>query len=167
MMKRAESIEILASPEKVWSVAAGQFDRIGEWSSGVRSSRPLPLESEPNPGSSLGLAGRVCDTPQGETIEKFVAFDDGQRTFTYEVSGKAMPSFVKRATNTWVLKGLGPDRTQLTMTVEMETGGFVGAIMKPMMSMGMGKVLRTNLEDLKHFVETGELHQRKKKLVAA
>lgn len=163
-MKRSESIEILASPKKVWSVAAGQFDKIERWSSGVKSSHPLPLDSEASPGGSLGYCGRVCATPQGKTIEKFVEYDAERHAFTYEITGDAMPFFVKRATNTWTLSEIGPERTQLTMTVKMNTSGLFGVLMRPMMSLGMGKILRNNLEELKLFVETGQKHERKKKL---
>ncbi|MEM9074040.1 MAG: SRPBCC family protein, partial [Myxococcota bacterium] len=161
-MQRSEAIEIQAPIDKVWSVAANQFDEIGVWASMVSHSKALPLDGA-SPASELGYAGRVCATKQGETVEKIVAFDANSHTFTYEITGDAMPGFVKRATNTWQVTPIDGARSQLTMTVNMETGGFVGALMSPMMAMGMGKVLRTNLEEIKHFIETGQQHARKKK----
>ncbi|MEN0065637.1 MAG: SRPBCC family protein [Myxococcota bacterium] len=166
-MKRAESIDIEASPDKVWAVSAEQFADIGVWSSGVTRSHALPLTSQAQVGQSLGVAGRVCETPQGETIETLTELDAASRTFTYEITGDAMPFFVKRATNTWSVTPLGPNRTRLTMSVEMQRKGLVGAVMDPMMGFGMGRVLRTNLEDLKHFIETGTQTARKAKLATA
>lgn len=162
-MKRSESIEIEAPRHRVWSIGAHQLDEIGTWSSGVYTSRALAS----SPDTELpGQGGRVCQTPQGETVEAFLDFDPERFAFTYEVSGDAMPGFVEHATNTWTFEALSASRTKLTMTVEMQTRGIMGTLMEPMMKMGMGKVQRTNLTDLKHFIEQGTIHPRKAKLKA-
>lgn len=164
-MQKSESIEIAASVERVWEVAAGEFDRIDRWASNVAQSDALPVESpafiEHQP------AGRVCTTPQGRTKETFVHYDEGERSFTYAIRGDAMPGFVSEATNRWTMEPAGAGRTCLTMTVNMQTRGLVGVIMGPMMQLGMGRLLRTNLEELKHYIETGEQHPRKRKASAS
>ena len=161
-MEKSESIEIKASADRVWSVAADQFDKISEWASGVSASRPLSGPMTSSLSASAPSSGRVCKTLQGETVETFVAFDAEQQTFTYAITGAAMPGFVKNATNTWTIESLDKERARLTMKIQMATTGIIGALMMPMMKFGMGKLLRTNLEELKHFIETGEQHARKK-----
>ncbi|MEM9865992.1 MAG: SRPBCC family protein [Myxococcota bacterium] len=166
-MKKAEAIEIEASADRVWEVAAKEFDQIGTWASNVTESR---ASHEPVAGlrtEDMECTGRVCATPQGETKEVFVAYDARARTFTYEITGSAMPGFVERATNTWTVESLGPEVARLTMSVDMQTRGLLGAMMRPMMKVGMGKLLRVNLEELKHYIETGEQHARKQKKAAA
>ena len=155
-MQKSESIEIDASSERVWSIAAGEFEHIDRWASTVTRSEALRTGDGP-------AAGRVCSTPQGKTTETLLEFDEAQRAFTYAITGDAMPGFVARATNRWTIEPLGPDRSRLTMTVEMETRGVAGFVMGPMMRLGMGKLLRTNLEELKHYIETGEQHERTRK----
>ncbi|MEM9861721.1 MAG: SRPBCC family protein, partial [Myxococcota bacterium] len=126
-MQRSESVEIGANASRVWEVAAKEFEHIDRWASMVERSEAVrePAFLAESPGCS----GRVCVTPQGETREVLVAYDDAARTFTYEITGGGMPGFVKRATNTWTVEALGPDRSLLTMTVEMTTGGVMGALM--------------------------------------
>ncbi|MEM6929994.1 MAG: SRPBCC family protein, partial [Myxococcota bacterium] len=67
-----------------------------------------------------------------------------------------------RATNRWTVEPIDANRARLTMTVEMETRGVLGALMKPMMRFGMGRLLRENLEEIKHYIETGSPHARKR-----
>lgn len=161
-MQKSVSIDIEASPDKVWDVAAGEFDRIGVWASQVSRSSALDAPVSGGPEEPQ-IAGRVCITRHGKTVEKFTSFDSQKRSFTYEISGDAMPGFVKNATNTWSMQPLSADRTRLTMSVDMITGGVLGKLMAPMMQMGMGKLLRVNLEELKHYIETGKQHDRKRK----
>ncbi|MEM6531842.1 MAG: SRPBCC family protein [Myxococcota bacterium] len=162
-MKKAVSIDISASADRVWTVAAIEFDKIGRWASNVSSSEGLSGPAAAGLSAKPPVAGRTCATPQGNTVEKLIAFDDGSKSFTYEISGDAMPGFVERATNTWTVESTGADSARLTMSVRMSTRGLVGSIMQPMMKVGMGKLLRVNLEELKHFIETGQPHARKRK----
>ena len=70
---------------------------------------------------------------------------------------------VKYATNTWSHEDEG-NGTRITMQVNMELKGLMGTIMKGTMRKKMGKILMENLEELKIYAETGEIHERKKKL---
>lgn len=70
---------------------------------------------------------------------------------------------VQRATNTWTHIDRG-EATQIMMDVNMELKGFVGWLMRKPMQKRMGKILRENLEELKTFVETGQVHERKKRV---
>lgn len=63
-------------------------------------------------------------------------------------TGNAMPGFVVRATNTWSIEPVGAHASRLPMKIEMAMGSL--------MSIGIGNLLRTNLEELKYYIETGE-----------
>ena len=166
-MKKSESIEIRANADKVWSVAAKEFEHIHIWASNVSESEALPRQPAQELAEPPECGGRVCKTPQGKTVETLTEYSDTDRSLTYEITGDAMPGFVQHATNTWTVKSLGEGRAQLTMSVAMTTAGVMGFVMRPLMKVGMGKLLRTNLEELKHYIETGQQHARKAKKARA
>ena len=89
-MQRSESVEIGANASRVWEVAAKEFEHIDRWASMVERSEAVrePAFLAESPGCS----GRGCGTPQGETREVLVAYDDAARTFTYEITGGGMMS---------------------------------------------------------------------------
>mmetsp|Transcript_17224 Transcript_17224/g.65725 ORF Transcript_17224/g.65725 Transcript_17224/m.65725 type:complete len:171 (-) Transcript_17224:277-789(-) len=164
-MIRAEHGDIAVSREQLWDVVAGQFDKAGDWSSEVLSSQAIA--SEPgNPAAALGMSGRILETKQGKITETFLAFDPEAYQFTYHVLGDGVPGFVEHAQNTWRLESLDHNRTRLTLTVEMQTKGCLGAVMNPLLSYGMHVFLRTLLDDLRHFVETGTVSKRKAKVLS-
>jgi hypothetical protein len=158
-MEVTQSIVVDAPVDEVWHLAAVRFGEIGQWSSYVWGSQPI---LEPSGIVTLsGVAGRACATDQGETREVFTAFDPDGYTFTYQVGGGPMPSFVVSATNTWTLTVVSPTRTRLSMTASMETRGLLGWWMRLPMRFGMGRVLWHNLEEFKHYLEAGTPHPRK------
>ncbi|MEM7271996.1 MAG: SRPBCC family protein [Actinomycetota bacterium] len=161
-MNASETITINAPLARVWQVAAHEFEHIDRWSSDVSASG---ARRGPDPIAGPDVAGRTCTTGKGETSESFVAYDESRHTFTYEITGDAMPSFVAAATNTWTAKATG-DQTELTMAVTMATRGIAGRVMRIPMRFGMSRLLRTNLEELKHYIEHDEPHPRKARAIA-
>src|SRR5437016_2933065 len=94
---------IVAAPaERVWDVIGRRFDHIGDWSTAILASPaiPTPLTRPPAasaPASSMAaaganapVAGRVCQTGirlVGEITETLIAYDDANRTLTYQAAG--------------------------------------------------------------------------------
>ena len=158
----SESIVIDLPQKELWKVTALQFDKIGIWSAGVKNSE----------GHGTGFNGSVCTERQCEpsqkgfkkTTERIIDYQPENFEFTYQIA-EGLPSMVKHATNNWVHVSEG-NGTRLTMNVKMKLGGFMGRIMKGFMKKRMKKLLRENLEELKVYAETGNLHERKKKLNA-
>ncbi len=160
-IKIQESILIDVSKEKLWEVTALQFDRIGDWSSGV-------LKSKGHGTSDIGAVclERNCE-PSYEgfktTTERIVDYQPEDHQFTYEIVA-GLPGMVTNAENTWTHVGIG-EKTLLTMDVHMELKGLIGWLMKIPMEKQMRKILRENLEELKTYAESGQIHDRKKKLI--
>ena len=155
-----ESIVIHVPKEKLWETTALQFSRIGDWSPGV-------VRSKGNGTSQLGAAcmERLCEPSYRgftKTIERIVDYKPEIYQFTYQIVA-VMPKIVQRATNTWTHIDRG-EATQIMMDVNMELKGFVGWLMRKPMQKRMVKILRENLEELKTFVETGQVHERKKRV---
>ncbi|MEM1138829.1 MAG: SRPBCC family protein [Pseudomonadota bacterium] len=161
-MAKPVSIErstVIEAPiEVVWRVSAQEFEHIDRWDGNVKHSRP---NGPATGGAPVG--GRICDLyGGGQTIERFVAFDPANCAFAYEIT-KGLPGFVTAARNTWRLEALAGNTTRLTMRVDMGVKGLLGAIMRGPMTSQMGKVLTRAQDELKHYVETGEPHPRKRK----
>lgn len=155
-----ESIIIEIPREKLWEITALQFDKIGLWSAGMTDSK----------GYGTSELGAVCNERQCEpsykgfkkTTERVTDYQPENHQFTYEIIA-GLPGMVKKATNTWTHADQ-EDGTLLTMHVNMQLQGIMGWLMKGPMQGKMRKILRENLEELKVYAETGQVHERKKKL---
>jgi len=156
-----ESIFVDTSVEALWNITALQFDQIGLWSAGVQNSE----------GHGTGVNGSVCTERQctptykgfQETTERIIDYQPEQKQFTYQIA-QGLPKMVAHATNTWthIKEGKG---TQITMEVNMELKGLMGKIMKGPLKKRMSKILKENLEELKIYAETGQVHERKQKSI--
>ena len=157
-----ESILIETSVEELWNITALQFDKIGLWSAGVTDSE----------GHGTGFNGSVCTERQctpaykgfKQTTERIIDYQPDNKQFTYQIT-EGLPKMVANATNTWthIKEGSG---TKITMEINMKLKGLMGRIMKGPLKKRMSKILKQNLEELKVYAETGEVHERKQKLLA-
>ena len=159
-MQFQKSIQIDADADRVWQIVAHEFDRVGEWSSAVQSSGVNEEAAVPE-GATVG--GRVCVTDFGDLTETFTAYDEQNRTFTFQVTG--MPSFITLAQNTVEVNPTGPNRSEVSLNIRMETNS-VGKVMGPMFAIKLKNTLNTFLGELKAFAEQGELSSRKQKQLA-
>ena len=161
-MPKIVSIErttvINAPLEHLWKVSADEFEHIDRWDGNVKSSHPSG-----NTVVNAPVGGRVCNLYSGgKTVERFIEFDNSKYTFTYEIA-EGLPGFVISARNTWLHEAVAGNKTKLTMRVVMRVKGILGRIMQCPMKLQMGKVLGTAQEELKHYIETGQPHPRKRK----
>jgi len=149
------------SAERAWEVVAHQFADVGLWSSAVAASSPNLDASTPE-GATVG--GRVCATPGfGDLKETFTAYSEADREFTFQVTG--MPSFITLAQNTVNVKPLGPESSEVSLNIQMETNA-IGKIMGPMFAVKLKATLNTFLDELKDYVEDGKVSAKKKKQLA-
>jgi hypothetical protein len=90
-----------------------RFDRIVDWAPDVGHS-----EAMTSPASGPGAARRV--QAGGLTlVETVIEWDEG-RALAYTLAG--LPPFARRAVNRWVLEPAGPERTTVTLTVDVAPG---------------------------------------------
>ncbi|MEM6344343.1 MAG: SRPBCC family protein [Bacteroidota bacterium] len=156
-----QSIYIDVPLDSLWKITALEFEKIGDWSAGVKSSE----------GGSIGgfngeiYTERVCVPGYKgfkKTTEKIIDYQPQQYFFTYQIA-QGLPEMVRYATNTWTHEAEGKG-TRISMKVNMELQGIMGSLLKNSMKKRMAKILLENLEELKVYAETGELHERKQKL---
>jgi len=136
----------------VWKVLFEGFTEVGNWVTGVYSSRP---------GTKEEGYDRVCDTFTGKLYETIVQKDEKNHTF--EVDAKGLPFFVKKFRGKWNLKEITPTKTQATIEINIQVKGILGAIMQFPMKLKLNKGLNEIHNDLVSYTETGEISKSKQK----
>jgi carbon monoxide dehydrogenase subunit G len=167
-----------APADAVWEVIGPRFAQIGDWATAIPASSAIPT---PTPGSagaapapglpavvSAGVgapvAGRVCTTGLRlipEVTETLVAYDEANRTLTYEASG--MPAFVTTARNTWTVTPLDQHRTRVSLHAQFHTRGLLGRLARWVILAQVERTSRHLADDLRHYVETGIPSPRKQR----
>ena len=156
---RVFTTPIINAPlEKVWKVTAIDFDKVDEWSSGVSASGIADGDA---PTDEAEMGGRFCMTAYGKCFEMFESFDEAAHTFTYKAQFENTIPGVKRASNTWRLEAISDAQTRFSMTSQTELNVFPGLLMRIPFRFQIPRVLNMNLEEAKHFIETGKPHPRK------
>jgi len=174
MAELSTDLIVTAPADAVWDVIGRRFDRIGDWATAIPASTALPApRTDPKPAAANPLpvaatavnapvAGRVCQTGMRlvpEVTETLIAYDDANRTLTYEASG--MPSFVTVARNTWTVSSIDEHRTQVSLKARFDTRGLLGLLGRWAILVQVGRTSRHLAEDLRHYVETGTPSPRK------
>ncbi len=152
----AETV-INAPINDVWAVLAEDWAGIGKWSSGVSHSQGF---GEPIGGSDYTI--RACEiTAAGfdDTKEQILEYDAENHLIRYELAD-GLPGFVKDAINVWTLEETA-DGTLIKGKTTMRATGIMGGMMKGIMKGATRKALESMARELKHYVETGELHPDK------
>lgn len=152
-----KEIIVNQSIEKAWKVLGTDFAKADQWASAVKHS-----EGKGASFNGATCSERTCEiASMGKTQEKLLQFSNENHSLSYQVAG--MPSMVKSATNSWQLTALGEGQTKLHMRMDIQVGGLMGAMMKPMMKMKMSKMGNELVEEFKFYVEKGQPHPRKVK----
>jgi hypothetical protein len=170
---------VAAPAQRVWDVVGRQFDRIGDWATAIPRSTAVPhpvagayravdTGNRGLPVVTVGLdapvAGRVCTTGirlVSEVTELLVAYDDADRTLTYEASG--MPAFVTLARNTWTVATIDSRRCRVELRATFDTQGLLGLLGRWAILAQTRRTSRHLAEDLRHYVETGRPSPRKQR----
>lgn len=149
-MEFKREILINAPVDAVWNVLGTQYGDAHKWVSGLNHSEEYGKPTL----AGAHCSNRSCETPQGKIKEVVTKFDTKNHELGYEVI-EGFPFFVEVGKNNWKLHKVG-DKTQVNMHLTIQTKGFVGAIMSPMMKLQMNKIATNAVNDLKHYVETGK-----------
>lgn len=161
-MEIKKSVTISQTIDKVWEIMATDYTRVGEWTSQITLSKNNDEVTAKLPNAPAG--GRVCTAPGfGDIKETMTHYDEGDKYFRYKADISSMPFFVKGIANGWRFRSLGPKKTEVNMRMELKLNAFPGTLMAPVMRAQMGKSANIILEELKHYTETGRIHERKLK----
>ena len=153
-----KEITINKNVSDVWEVMGNQFAQVHLWSTNFKDSKP---------GGNSKFAGidyseRITVTARGETIQELDSFDAATHALTYHIT-KGAPSIAKHASAAWSLKENKGNKTTAIIAFKLETKGFLGLLMTPLIKKGLGKATLEIAEELKYYVENGSPHPRKVK----
>lgn len=154
-MEIKKEIFINTGIEKAWKILGHQFSNPSQWASSV-------IHSEGSGSSFQGAScsERGCSTSLGRITEKLYSYSDENHLLAYEIK-EGMPSFVKRATNTWKLTRINQHKTLLQIHAVLHISGIVGTLLQPIMRIKMTSFASEALDDFKYYVEKGVPHPRK------
>ncbi|MEM7536448.1 MAG: SRPBCC family protein [Chloroflexota bacterium] len=159
-----KELTVNASAEKVWRILAHEYDEISRWAVVIEQS--TVADDLPTPdGAQVG--GRVC-TAQGfgQIKEKFVHYDEANMTYTYHAV-EGLPSFMKRAENTWSVRSIDTDANSTQAVIKsdsfVELSFFPGIFLYPLMKWQIGRMGDRTFEELKYYIENDKPHPRKVK----
>ncbi len=160
-MNISKEIIVKRPVDEVWEVLGNQFADAYKWARGLDYSKghgEARFDGAP-------VNNRTCEVQGfGQIEEELKRFDARNYVLSYEVTD-GFPGFIDSAINTWTLTSHGMS-TKVTMDMQMETKGLMGAIMGPMMKMNLSKLVAGVIEDFKAYLETGRPSEFKAKEIA-
>ncbi|MEO1033474.1 MAG: SRPBCC family protein [Bacteroidota bacterium] len=160
-MEIKKEIVINRPIQEVWEVLGNQFTTAYKWARGLTHSEGFGKPKF----DGAECSNRTCEVLGfGKIQEDIKKFDSKNYVLQYEVV-KGFPDFITSAVNTWALERKGSN-TLVSMHMKMQTKGFKGAIMGPMMKIQLNKTVAGVIEDLKIFVGTGNPSDYKQKELA-
>jgi hypothetical protein len=166
MPKISQRFVITAPASAVWQVIGPGYASIGDWATAIPASTALPHQPPQAPGllETAPVGGRVCRTGLAiapEVTETLIAYDDANRSLTYEAAG--IPRFVTTARNTWTVTPLDSDTCVVTLDAQFDTRGIIGTLARWAMLAQLARTGRHLGDDLRHVVEHGTPSPRKQR----
>lgn len=152
-----KSIDINAPADTVWATVTGEFGDVAKWSSGLAASHII-VDAQ-----SGQATGRVCEPYPNSLFgndpveEELTELDHAIRCLTYRAT--KLPKGFRNAQNRWCIVETGANSCRLEISPTAEMNPFFGLLFKA----SVGKIVSDALEELKHYLETGQLHPRKLK----
>lgn len=113
MAETSRTRTVAAPPEKVWRVLA-DFGAISSWARNLDHSCLL----EHGPAGATGTSRRV-QVGENTFVERITEFT-APRALAYDIEG--MPRRLRRVSNRWSLRPIGPNSTEVTLTSSVQIG---------------------------------------------
>lgn len=164
-MKFVKTKTINGSANKIWQVTAVEFADIGKWMSGVVHSRA----NETAQLNNEAVAGRVCtfDTSDDPfmAIENITRFDEKNHILEFEVfpqkkSGAGLP-IIKNSV-VMSLETINDNTTVLHWQSQFELK-WLGKLLSPLLRIKINGTFNDLLNDLKVYIETGRVSEKKRR----
>ena len=147
-----QSVEVAASPDRVWQILGRDFGGLDKWASLVPHASLTQLPS--------GATQRQCSTAIGEFKETVTEYDEARRRLAYRVDA-GTPPVVSEMTNAWQVMPVDGGRSRVEMEMTVQLIDDAPAAVAEGMKANFAAVTRQLTEELRHYVETGRPHPRK------
>ncbi len=155
-MKIRNELLIERSADNVWKVMGKQFDRIHEWASFFKDSKPTGETKF----DGIDFSARDTFVERGENTHTLDIFDSENHVLSYTVTAGA-PPFAEKAEAQWALEIVTEKSCTASIEVNMVLKDMVPAEKAQEVKQWLSQSSEGMLEELKHFIETEELHPRK------
>ncbi|MEM8508031.1 MAG: SRPBCC family protein [Bacteroidota bacterium] len=153
-MKIKRTLQINAPSAKVWETLYANYGQACDWASTVNESKERQV-----PNSDY--IGRTCSTVFGDVSEIIDHVDDDDMELQYHLDDT--PFIMKAATAKWNVNPQSINTSEVTMDLAVTLATIPGLLMGWMIKPKMRKDIYQTMDDLKHYVETGEQSEAKVK----
>lgn len=155
-MKVRNEIVIKKSANEVWKVMGNGFAEIHLWASFFKDSKP----SGASKFAGIDFSARDTIVEGGKNTHTLDVFDSENHVLSYTVTAGA-PPFADKAEARWALETLDDSSCKASILVNMELKEMVPAEKAAEVSKWLSQSADNMLEEMKHYLETGNLHPRK------
>lgn len=155
-----KEINVNASADKAWKVAAHDFAKIDKWMSEVPHSSAISGVSKVK---HAPMVGRTCDVGFAKVDETFLQYDEKNKVFMFEITGMPKMMF-KKAVARWSVDESGPNRSILKVESKTQLAPL-GVVFYPLMKWKLNSLTEKITEEFKYYVENGRPHPRKLKAI--
>lgn len=155
-MKKRFEVELNIPAKQAWIEIGEKFGDTGQWTSTLDHSY---LQGKLTEGGH-----RVCIKGKNRLTEHLTKYDPDNMFLEYELI-EGRPPIVKSAANRWSVEPLGSRCCKVVMEPNIELRWWAMWLF-PMMSLGLNSILVKVMKEFQHWVETGEVHPRKKAMNA-
>lgn len=140
----------------IWQVMGIQFDEIHLWSSFFKDSKP----TGENKFDGINFSARNTVIEGGINTHTLDLFDSENFILAYTVTS-GTPPFANKAGAEWALEIINENTSKASITVNIDLKEGIPEKKVIEVKSWLNKSSNEMLEDLKHYVETGNLHPRK------
>jgi hypothetical protein len=155
-MKVRNEIIIEKNAQDTWKVMGNQFDQIHVWASFFIDSKPVGEKKF----NEIALSGRDVVVQNGENTHSLDVFDSENHLLSYTVTAGA-PPFANKAEAKWSLEVIEENKSRAIIEVNMQLKDALPEEKVSEVNMWLNKSSQDMLEEMKCYVETGKLHERK------
>ncbi|MFT4805960.1 MAG: hypothetical protein ACI9YE_003190 [Psychroserpens sp.] len=155
-MKIRTELIIEKNANEVWHVMGIQFDEIHIWASFFKDSKP----SGEKKFDGIDFSARDTIVEGGTNTHSLDLFDSDNFILSYTVTEGA-PSFANKAGAEWALEIIDEHTSKASITVNLDLKDAIPEKKVSEVKSWLNESSNDMLEDLKHYVETGNSHPRK------
>ena len=161
-MPMKNSITVNKPAADAWQLIGPDFASVADWMAAIPRAEPIagtPLPGAPIKGRNSYLIAKFKGMYQEETI---TAYDDAAMSVSVDVAlrNKVKGIPVKGYDATVTVEPINDAACKVTWVSTASVGG-IGYVLYPLLRKSLNAGFIRNLEEIKHFVETGQPHPRK------
>jgi hypothetical protein len=155
-MKVSTEIVIEKSANDAWKLMGNGFAQIHVWASFFKDSKP----SGDSKFDGIDFSARDTAVEGGANTHTLDVFDTENHVLSYTVTAGA-PPFADKAEAQWALETISENSCKASIEVNMQLKDMVPTEKSTEVNMWLTKSSNEMLEEMKHYLETGNLHERK------